>query len=109
MTIMDPYDSVLIHVIYYCDVPVALSVSGLIYTDTVNIIVDPKRDVRLKACMRGFDTVTDCPPVDAKVFADGSFVHLTNKPCYLIIEGSGESAGSVSPWNELVKGAMLRA
>ena len=65
MIFMDPYDTILIHVINHGDVLVALPVGGLIHTDTAYIIMDALGNIRLKACMGCFDTVTYCSPVDA--------------------------------------------
>ena len=107
--LVDPDDPVLVHVVNYGDIFIALSVSGLIHTYAAYIIVDAERNVRLKPRMGCLDAVPDSAPVNALEFTDGTLAHLADHPGNFVIECGGEPAGSISPWDELVKGSMLRA
>jgi hypothetical protein len=95
---MDPYHPVAIHVIYDRDVGEPFSVTGLIYANTTEA-VHPYSYIGFYPVMGGFDTVSDCPPVNVFEQGNSRSGHPAYHPGDLIAEIRSETTPAICPGN----------
>ena len=95
---MDPYYAVAVHIIYDRDVSEPFPVAGFVYADAAQA-AHPYSYIWFYAVMCGFDTISDCPPVN--VFEEGNsrLGHPADHPGDFIAEVLGEPAATVRPWD----------
>jgi len=95
---MDPYYPVAVHVIYDRDVGESFSVTCLIYAYAAET-VHPCSYIGFYPVMGGFDTVSDCPPVNVFEQGNSRSGHPAYHPGDLIAEVLSETTLAIRPGN----------
>ena len=105
---MDPYYPVAVHIIYDRDVGEPFSITGLIYTNAAEA-VHPCSYIGFQPVTGGFDTVSDCPPVNVFEQGNSRSGHPADHPGDLIAEVRSKTTPAIRPGDIFCQYTVFRA